>query len=101
MYAAAFYPFYNEYTALYPYEAWAYSDIRVVDAWYLRCNNISLSYQVPEKLTKGFAQSVSLSASVSNPFQIVSKDFLGRDPEVASGQQPLSRNYTLSVSVSF
>ena len=98
---AAFYPFYNEYTALYPYEAWAYSDIRVVDAWYLRCNNISLSYQVPEKLTKGFAQSVSLSASVSNPFQIVSKDFLGRDPEVASGQQPLSRNYTLSVSVSF
>lgn len=98
---AAMYPFYNEYTALYPYEAWAYSDIRVVDAWYLRCNNISLSYTMPDKFIKGFAQNVSLSASVSNPFQIVSRDFLGRDPEVASGQQPLSRNYTLSVSVSF
>ena len=99
--SAAIYPFYDNYTPLYPYEAWAYSDIRVVDAWYLRCNNISLSYSVPQKWIKGFASSVNLSCSVSNPFQIVSKDFLGRDPEVASGAQPLSRNYSLSVNVSF
>lgn len=99
--SAPIYPFYSKYTALYPYEAWAYSDIRVVDAWYLRCNNISLSYTLPSKYIRHFAQSVSFSGSVSNPFQIVSKDFHGRDPEVASGQQPLSRHFTLSLSVSF
>ena len=39
--------------------------------------------------------------SVSNPFMIVSKDFKGKDPEVATGSQPLSRNYAFSVNLSF
>ncbi|MBS7155487.1 MAG: SusC/RagA family TonB-linked outer membrane protein [Sanguibacteroides justesenii] len=99
--SAALRPFYNKYTTIYPYDAWAYSDIRVADAWYLRCNNISLSYQVPREWTKSFARSVSFSCSVSNPFQIVSKDFHGRDPEVASGAQPLSRHFSFSMSMSF
>lgn len=38
---------------------------------------------------------------VSNPFIIVSKDFKGRDPEVATGSQPISQTYTLSVNLSF
>ncbi len=94
------YPFSN-YTEIFPYDAWSYSDIRVVDAWYLRCNNVSVSYTIPHELIKRFAQNVSLSFSASNPFQIVSKDFNGRDPEVAMGSQPLSRNYSFSVNVSF
>ena len=93
-------PFYNEYLPFYPYEAFPYSDIRVVDAWYLRCNNLTLSYNMPEKLISRFAQNISFSFSMSNPFSIVSKDFHGRDPEVASGSQPLSRNYSFSMNVS-
>lgn len=95
------YPFKNNYVSLYPYEAWGYSDARVVDAWYLRCNSINLSYVFPEKLVKKFAQSMSVSFMVTNPFQIVSKDFDGRDSEVAKGNQPLSSNYTLNFHVSF
>ena len=97
----ALHPFFSQYKTLFPYDAWSYSDIRVVDAWYLRCNNISLSYTLPQEWIKRFAQNMSFSFSVSNPFQIVSGDFEGRDPEVASGQQPLSRNYSFSVNVSF
>ncbi len=95
------YPFLKYSVPLFPYDAWSYSDIRVVDAWYLRCSNISLSYTMPHELIKRFAQNMNFSFSVSNPFQIVSSDFHGRDPEVASGAQPLSRNYSFSVSVSF
>ena len=84
-----------------PYEMYAYSTARVVDAWYLRCNNINLSYTIPtEKLPK-LLQNVSFSCSISNPFQIRSKDFKGRDPEVALGNQPMQRTVSFSVDVSF
>lgn len=99
--SAASYPYANQHKAFYVYEAWAKSDARVVDAWYLRCNNLTLSYHVPEKFISSFAQNITCSFNMSNPFQIVSKDFHSRDPEVASGSQPLSRNYTLSVNISF
>lgn len=84
-----------------PYECYAYSNIRVVDAWYLRCNNITLSYTFPaEKLPRVF-QNINFQCSLSNPFQIRSKDFMGRDPEVALGSQPLQRSVSFSVNVSF
>ncbi len=88
-------------TATNPYDMYAKSTIRVVDAWYLRCQNISLSYTLPERLLPGALQNIGFSFSIGNPFQIRSKDFKGRDPEVALGSQPLSRNMSLGGSVSF
>ena len=84
-----------------PYELYAKSNIRVVDAWYLRCNNIAISYTVPTGKLPSFLQNLSLSCNIANPFQIRSNDFKGRDPEVALGQQPLSRNVSIGVSMSF
>lgn len=97
----AIYPFNNPNIILYPYEAWAASDVQVVDAWYLRCNSINLSYVFPEEMIRSFAQNVSFQFTVNNPFQIVSSDFDSRDPEVAKGSQPLSRTFSLSLNVSF
>lgn len=85
----------------YSYRLYNYTDIRVVNASFLRCNNITLSYNLSSGWINKFAQNIGLSFSVSNPFMIVSKDFKGKDPEVATGSQPLSRNYTLSVNLSF
>lgn len=84
-----------------PYDMYANSTIRVVDAWYLRCGSISLSYSLPERLLPGTLQHLGFTFSLGNPFQIRSKDFKGRDPEVALGGQPLSRTMSLGVSVSF
>lgn len=84
-----------------PYELYAYSNVRVVDAWYLRCNNINLMYTMPPEKLPSFLQNFSLNLSITNPFQIRSKDFLGRDPEVALGNQPMSRTITLGLNVSF
>ena len=86
---------------LNPYDAWKYSDIRVVDAWFIRFNNFSLSYNLPEKWISGFAQALMFTFSASNPWQIKSKDFKGRDPEVALGKQPRTQNFSFGVNVTF
>ena len=82
-------------------DAWAFSDVRVVNAWYIRFNDLKLSYNLPDKWIKGFAKSIAVSFTATNPLQIKSKDFKGRDPEVALGQQPRSQNYSLGINLSF
>lgn len=78
-----------------------YSDVRVVNASFLRCNLLSLSYTFPEKwIKKMYLKNLSLSASMSNPFRIVSKGFRGIDPEVATGSQPLSHSYSFGINIS-
>ena len=84
------------------YDMYNYSDARVVNASFFRCNNLSLSYNFTEKLLTYFQlKNLSITASVSNPFIIVSKDYKGMDPEVATGNQPISRNYSLGLNISF
>ena len=93
-------PDYDGYVEVY--EAYNYSDARVVNASFLRCNNISLSYNLPDQLLKYVrVKSVSVRASVSNPFIIVSKDYKSMDPEVATGNQPIPRVYSMGLNVSF
>lgn len=97
------YPFEDKTTTnrIYPLDAWAFSDVRVVNAWYIRFNDLKLSYNLPDKWIKGFAKSIAVSFTATNPLQIKSKDFKGRDPEVALGQQPRSQNYSLGINLSF
>ena len=86
---------------VYPLIAWGYSDKRVVNAWYVRFNDLQFSYNLPEKWIKGFAKNVTLSFSATNPLQLKSKDFEGRDPEVAMGQQPRSQDFSFGIRVGF
>ena len=85
----------------YAYRMYNFSDIRVADASFLRCNNITLSYNLSNGWITKFAQNMGFTFSVSNPFIIVSHDYKGKDPEVATGSQPISQNYTFSVNISF
>ena len=79
-----------------------YSDVRVVSASSLKCNNLSLNYSFPEKLAKSLGvQYISIGSSVSNLFTIVSKDFKGRDPEVATGAQPTTSSWSFNLNVTF
>lgn len=74
----------------------------VVSASSLQCNSLSLSYALPDKFVKSMmCKNINVSANVTNLFSIVSKDFKGRDAEVATGQQPRTRTYTLNVGVTF
>lgn len=84
------------------YEMYNYSTARVVSASTLRCNNISLNYSFPQALAqKMYCKNLNMGCSVSQPFSIVSKDFRGRDAEVATGAQPRTRSYSFNLNVTF
>ena len=92
----------NSLNQLALYQMYNYSTARVVSATSLRVNNIALNYSLPDRLISALGfHNISAGASASNVFSIVSKDFKGRDPEVATGAQPLMRSYSLNVNCSF
>ncbi|MDR1274137.1 MAG: SusC/RagA family TonB-linked outer membrane protein, partial [Odoribacteraceae bacterium] len=93
---------YEEMREFYPYQMYDNSDARVVNASYLRCNNLTLSYGLPGDVPRRLGlKSLQMNASVSNPFMIVSKGYKGIDPEVAAGNQPVTRTFSLGLNVSF
>lgn len=80
------------------YSMWAQSDVRVADASFLRCTQISLSYSFPRKWCQAIRFShIQLSANVNNLFVIASKDWKGYDPELGYSIQP--RVYSIGLSV--
>lgn len=80
------------------YSMWAQSDVRVADASFLRCTQISFSYSLPQKVCKKMRLShVQFSANVNNLFVIASKDWKGYDPELGYSIQP--RMYSLGLSL--
>ena len=84
------------------YQMYNYSTDRVVDASSLRLNTLNTSYNFPSSFCENLkCKSLNVGLSASNVFSIVSKDFQGRDPEVARGNQPRTRSYTFNVNVTF
>lgn len=84
------------------YEMYNNSSARVVNASSLQCNNLAVNYSMPEVLARKLkCQNITVSGGVTQLFSIVSKDYRGRDPEVATGQQPRTKTYTMSLSASF
>nr|WP_320023114.1 SusC/RagA family TonB-linked outer membrane protein [uncultured Draconibacterium sp.] len=84
------------------YQMYNYSTDRVVDASSLRLNTLSASYNFSNDFCEKLkCKSLNMGLSASNVFSIVSKDFHGRDPEVARGSQPRTRSYTFNINVTF
>lgn len=84
------------------YDLYNRSDDRFVSANFLKCNNISASYNLPTNFVAAMKLSrLSVGFSVSNPFKIASKDYKGVDPEVAVGGLPIASSYNLSLTIGF
>lgn len=80
------------------YDAWGLSDAMVVNASFLRCTQISVSYQLPKHLLQKIrVTQASVSANVNNPFVIGSKRFDGFDPELGDSVMPKMFSFGLSV----
>ena len=80
------------------YSMWSQSNVRVVDASFLRCTQISLSYNVPRKICQKIGLSrISISANVNNLFVIASKEWRGYDPELGNSIQP--RVYSIGLGI--
>lgn len=76
------------------------SDLRVVDASFFRCNNLSLSWQANSKvLSRLRLKNLSVNLSVSNIFVIASDKFQGFDPELGNSVNP--QTYSFGINVGF
>jgi len=82
------------------YDMWAQSDVMVADASYLRCTQMSLSYNFPRKMCQRIGlTNITLNANVNNLFVIASKKWNGYDPELGNSITP--KVYSLGLSVGF
>ena len=81
----------------------------VEDGSYLRMQNLSLSYLLPQSFTKGFVRRAKIFASANNIFTITK--YKGLDPGVGgaadtnfgidTGNYPVTRSYVFGVNVGF
>lgn len=82
------------------YDLWAQSTAMIVNSSFLRCREIKLSWRMRESLIKKLKlNSLSITASVNNPFVIANKRFNGFDPELNDSVRP--KDYVLGVSIGF
>lgn len=81
------------------YSMWANSDAMVASGSFLRCSQISLTYQFPTELVKKVgASSFQLNANMNNVFVIADKRWNGFDPELnGTAVQPKIFSFGLSL----
>ena len=92
----------NTYTGTMtdPYEMWEKSDLRVVNASFFRCQQMSLTWNMSERICMQLGiKSFSVQAIVNNVFVIASKKFHGFDPELGNSVQP--KTYSVGINVGF
>ena len=79
---------------------WGRSDLRVVSASFLRCQQMSLTWNVNSVwCAKVGIKSLSLNAIMNNVFVIADKKFDGFDPELGDSVQP--KTYSFGVNIGF
>ncbi len=82
------------------YEMWRQSDARVVNASFLRCNQLSLTWNMNEDWCKKLGiLNLSVNLMMNNAFVIASKRLNGFDPELDNSIMP--KTYSLGFSVGF
>ncbi len=98
----------KEGNTLYRYDLYNYSDLISVKGDHLRCNYITIGYQLDNKnirWLKGVTD-VNVSVSINNAFVISDKRLKGQDPEIQSmsatentAALPRYRSYVLSINL--
>ena len=82
------------------YSMWDYSDARVVDASFLRCQQLSLTWNMNENWCKKIGiKRLSVNAIMNNLFVIANKKFDGFDPELGNSIMP--KTYSFGVNIGF
>ncbi|WP_294471095.1 SusC/RagA family TonB-linked outer membrane protein [uncultured Bacteroides sp.] len=81
-------------------QMWEQSDALVVNASFLRCRNLGLSWQMDKKwCEKIHAKNLALNFSVDNVFVVANKRFNGFDPELDNSIMP--RTFSFGINIGF
>jgi hypothetical protein len=82
------------------YDMWGSSDVRVVDASFLRCTQMSLSWNASRRIcSKLKISDMMVSLTANNIFVICDKRFNGFDPELGNSVMP--RIFSLGLNFGF
>lgn len=73
-------------------------DASILDASFLRCAALTLSYDLPKPIVSKFAQNLRVYATANNLFIVT--PYKGYDPEAGEGY-PLTRSFTVGLNVTF
>ncbi len=95
--------------SIFRYQMYNMSDLRVVKADHIRCNNISLAYSLPQQqLNKIKLSNLTFAFTVTDPFIIKSKGLGKQDPETLSANadsvlpvMDRQRKFSFSISCGF
>lgn len=94
-----------DFSSMNRYDMYNHSDVNVVSSSFIRCNTLSLSYQLADAIVKKMKlKSVSISGTGSNLFVVASKNLRGEDPETdgaGTTTLPITKIFTLSLNVGF
>ncbi|MFR9502739.1 MAG: SusC/RagA family protein, partial [Rikenellaceae bacterium] len=97
----------SELDGTYPFNSYNYSTERVADGTFVRLKNVSLTYNVPERILKPLnsVKGVSLTCAASNlALLYADKTLNGQDPEFYNSggvAQPVSTQITFALNVNF
>lgn len=82
---------------------YTWGDFFYQDAWFIRLQNVSLSYQLPQVwLSKiGFISGLRLHASANNLFVITPYEGLDPETDAYAAAYPNARTYSFGVNISF
>ena len=87
-------------SSINPLSAWAQSDYMTVDASFLRCRSVDLSWRAGDKVLSALnLKSLNLTMSLNNLFVIASKRYNGFDPELGTSVMP--KTFTLGLNIGF
>lgn len=85
---------------------WKYADAHVLDASFIKCRNIGLSYALPKKMSRTLhMDNITLRAQINNPFYWAANNE-GIDPEAFQANegartQALMTNYVFGLNIKF
>ncbi len=87
--------------SFYGWSPYGIGDFFVQDAWFIRLQNISLGYNLPQKIFGKVFSSARIHADVQNLFVI--SPYTGVDPETDSytAAYPYIRTYTIGLNLNF
>jgi hypothetical protein len=96
----------KESSVRYAYSAYNYSDVRVADGGFVRLKDVSLTYDVPNRILSAIkAKNISVKLQATNVLLLYADDKLnGADPEYfQSGgvSHPVPKQYTLTLQLGF
>ncbi len=84
------------------YSSYGTGDYYLEKAWFIRCRNITLGYNIPIKTTQHILSNLRVYADVNNPFMFT--NYGGIDPETDSSAKwsyPNVRSFSLGVDITF